>query len=201
MFDYGFKEGFLEDGSIVIFPTDTVFGLACRIYDDKAINRIYNLKNRDFNKQLSVLCSTLVSVNDLVVINERVLKLAHNFWPGPLTMVLPAQKKIYKTTNQKTIGVRIPNHSLALDLINKNGPLITTSVNKSGQKPLVDLKDIIKNFENKVDYIYKEYHTQYLNVSSTVIDLTGPEIKYIRIGTITKDQIEAVLNKKMEEVK
>lgn len=193
MIDYGFKEGFLEDGSVVIFPTDTVFGLACRLYDNKAINRIYNIKERDHSKQIAVLCENLVSVNDIAVIDERVLDLAKAFWPGPLTMILKAKDNYISNTNLKTVGIRIPNHKLALNLIKQNGPLITTSVNRSGNEPLIDLDEIIKYYSNKVDYIYKEYYTKYINVSSTIIDLTETEIKYLRIGTITKKQIEEVL--------
>lgn len=193
MMDYGFKEGFLEDGSVVIFPTDTVFGIGCMLYDDKAINRIYEIKSRDFEKKIAVLCENIVSVNNLAVIDERVLKIAHKFWPGPLTMILKAKDKYINQTGFNTVGIRIPNHRLTLNLIKQNGPIVATSVNISGKEPLVDLDSIIKHFENKVDYIFKEYQTKYLNVSSTIIDLTEDKIKYLRVGTISKEEIEDCL--------
>lgn len=200
MFDYGYEEGFLTDGSVVIFPTDTVWGLACRLYDNTAIERIYTIKDRSKTKHLAVLCDSLVSVNDIGVIDERVRKLAYAFWPGALTLILPSTKSHFEKTGDKTVGIRIPNHEAALWLIKKNGPLLTTSVNKSGSAPLMDLKEIINIFGNEVDHIYEEYNAYYLNVSSTTIDLTGDEIEYLRIGSISKEDIESVLKKDIEEI-
>lgn len=200
MFDYGYEEGFLTDGSVVIFPTDTVWGLACRLYDNTAIERIYTIKDRSKTKHLAVLCDSLVSVNDIGIIDERVRKLAYTFWPGALTLILPSTKSHFEKTGDKTVGIRIPNHEAALWLIKKNGPLLTTSVNKSGSVPLMDLKEIINTFGNEVDHIYEEYNAYYLNVSSTTIDLTGDEIEYLRIGSISKEDIESVLKKDIEEI-
>lgn len=200
MFEYGLKEGFLNDGDVVIFPTDTVYGLACRLYDIEAIERIYQLKERSKTKHLAVLCDSLISVNDIAVIDERVIKLAYAFWPGPLTLILPSTPNHIKKTGETTIGVRIPNHESALWLIKKNGPLLTTSVNKSGDKPLNDVTLIKKHFADQVDYIYEEYNAFYLNVSSTTIDLTSKDVKYLRIGTITQAQIESVLNKNIDDI-
>lgn len=200
MFDYGYEEGFLTDGSVVIFPTDTVWGLACRLYDNTAIERIYTIKDRSKTKHLAVLCDSLVSVNDIGIIDERVRKLAYAFWPGALTLILPSTKSHFEKTGDKTVGIRIPNHEAALWLIKKNGPLLTTSVNKSGSVPLMDLKEIINTFGNEVDHIYEEYNAYYLNVSSTTIDLTGDEIEYLRIGSISKEDIELVLKKDIEEI-
>lgn len=200
MFEYGYEEGFLTDGSVVIFPTDTVWGLACRLYDNAAIERIYALKERSATKHLAVLCDNLVSVNDIAIIDERVRKLAYAFWPGALTLILNSTKSHFEKTGNKTIGIRIPNHEAALWLIKKNGPLLTTSVNKSGSAPMMDLKEIIKAFGDKVDYIYEEYNAYYLNVSSTTIDLTSDNIEYLRIGSISKEAIEEVLEKDIEEI-
>lgn len=193
MLEYSLEDGFLVEGSVVIFPTDTVFGLACRLYDEAATKRIIKIKNRDERKHLAVLCDTLVTVNDLAVIDERALKLAHAFWPGPLTIILPSTKSHYEKTGFKTIGVRIPDHDGVIKLIKQNGPLVTTSVNMSGKEPMTNLNEIKKLFGDKVDYIYHEKNAFYLNVSSTTIDLTNKEPKVIREGTITKQQIKAVL--------
>lgn len=200
MLEYGLKEGFINEGEVVIFPTDTVYGLACRLYDNEAIERIYKLKERSKTKHMAVLCDSLISVNDVAVIDERVIKLAYAFWPGALTIVLPATMQHINKTLEETIGIRIPNHEAALWLIKKNGPLVTTSVNKSGDVPLNDVDEIKKHFEDKVDYIYEEYNAFYLNISSTTIDLTSDEVKYLRIGTITQEQIETVLKKDIDEI-
>lgn len=193
MDEYSLKEGFLTEGSVVIFPTDTVYGLACRLYDEVGVKRISTIKNRPLAKHLAILCDTLVTVNDLAVIDERVLKLAHAFWPGPLTLILKSSKGHFDKTGHKTVGVRIPDHSGIIRLIKQNGPLVATSVNISGEEPLTDHQEIVKKFGDKVDYIYKETNAFYLNVSSTTVDLTNKEVKVIREGTITKKMIEEVL--------
>lgn len=189
MFEYSLKDGFLTEGSVVIFPTDTVFGIACRLYDNNAVERIINIKGRDKSKHLGVLCDTLVTVNDLAVIDERALKLAHKFWPGPLTLVLNSSESHYNKSGHKTVGVRIPDHDGVIRLIKQNGPLVTTSVNYSGKDPITNTEEITKEFGDKVDHIYKEYNMTYLNVSSTTVDLTNKEPVILREGTIRKQEI------------
>lgn len=191
--DYTFEDGFMPDGSIVIFPTDTVFGIACRLYDTDAFNRISTLKN---NTQFhyAVLCDTLVSINDLAVIDERAKKLMMAFWPGALTLILRSSRSHYEKTGDDKIAVRIPNHNGALSLIKKNGPLVTTSLSTEDQDLLMDLNKIKLNYKDQVDFIYEEYNNFYLNLGSTTIDLSGEFVQYIRIGSITEDQIQSVIN-------
>lgn len=200
MFDYDLSDGFLKDGSVVIFPTDTVYGLACRLYDNEAIEKIYALKERSKTKHLAVLCDTLIAINQIAVLDSRVMKLAYAFWPGALTIILPSTKKHFNKTHEETIGVRIPNHESALWLIKQNGPLLTTSVNKSGSAPMMDIDEIKKAFKDKVDYIYEEYNADYLNISSTTIDLTTSEVKFLRVGSISEAQILEVLSKDIDEI-
>ncbi len=191
--DYTFEDGFMPDGSIVIFPTDTTFGIACRLYDNEALRRITQLKNNtQFN--YAVLCDTLVSINDLAVIDPRAKKLMMAFWPGPLTIILNSTRPHYEKTGEKKIAVRIPNHSSALSLIKKNGPLITTSLSTEDQDMLMDLVKIKANFQDKVDYIYEEYNNFYLNLGSTTIDLTENDIRFVRVGSIKESDILSVVN-------
>ena len=103
--------------------------------------------------------------------------------------------KYYEKTGNKTIGVRIPDHPGVVRLIRQNGPLVTTSVNISGEKELTNYDEIKKLFSNKVDYIYHDEKSVYLNIASTTVDLTNNEVKILREGTITKEEIEEVLNK------
>ena len=189
--DYSFEEGFMTDGSVVIFPTDTVYGLAARLYDMDAYKKIEAIKT-DKPIKYAILSDTLVSVNDLVVIDERAKKLMMAFWPGALTIILKSSRSHYEKTGQKTIGVRIPNHNAAIRLIKKNGPLLTTSVSIDDE-PLLTMDEIKKHYQTKVDYIYEEYNAYYLNVTSTTIDLSEPTIKYLRIGSISKQDIESII--------
>lgn len=191
--DYSFEDGFMNDGSVVIFPTDTVFGLACRLYDDEAIDKIHKIKKDDPSHYYAVLCDTVVSVNDLAVIDQRARALMFRFWPGPLTLILNSSLAHKERSGFEKIGVRIPNHESALELIKKNGPLITTSLNIDGSSEVLSIDEVKEKFEGVVDYIYDEYNAFYLNLTSTTVDLTGDEIKYLRIGSITKEQIEQAI--------
>ena len=139
-----------------------------------------------------MLCDTIVAINDLAIIDERAKKLMIQFWPGALTLILNSSKSHYEKTGQLKIAVRIPNHQSALSLIKKNGPLLTTSVSLD-HEPLLNMQTIKAEFKEKVDYIYEEYNAFYLNMKSTTVDLTNQQIDYIRIGTITQEQIETVL--------
>lgn len=189
-----FKEGYLKENSVVIFPTDTVYGMGCLINDEVATNKIYEIKGREQTKELAVLCSNLKQVEEIAVLSNKANKLAKAFWPGPLTIVLKTTEKYFKETNKKTIGIRIPNHQVALMLINNNGPLKTTSVNKSHQPPLNDIKKIKEEFSHLVDYIYEEQNNNYLNVSSTTINLSNDKLEFLRIGSIKEEEILEVYN-------
>ncbi|MDY0210432.1 MAG: L-threonylcarbamoyladenylate synthase [Acholeplasma sp.] len=191
--EYSLEEGFMSDGSVVIFPTDTVYGFASRLYDNEALQKIRQLKNEHTNHYFAVLCDTLVSVNDLAIIDERAKKLMMSFWPGALTIILKSSRTHFEKTGEEIIGVRIPNHQRALQLIKQNGPLVTTSITQKGQTPLMDLTLIKQYYQDKVEYIYEQYEDYNLNMLSTTVDLTEVEIKYLRIGSITREQIESVL--------
>ncbi len=189
-----FKEGYLKKNSVVIFPTDTVYGMGCLINDDKATQKIYQIKGRDQTKELVVLCSSLEEVKQLAVLSKKAEKIAETFWPGALTIILNSSEKYYKMTGKKTVGVRIPNNDTALNLIKINGPLKTTSVNKSNHPPLNDIVKIKEQFSELVDYIYEEENKNYLNISSTTISLIDNEIEFLRIGSISKERIMEVNN-------
>ncbi|MDY0277582.1 MAG: L-threonylcarbamoyladenylate synthase [Acholeplasma sp.] len=174
---------------VIIFPTDTVYGIGAGLYDEEGIKRIYKIKGRDFNKPLAVLCANLEQIETFAIVDKRVKLIAKLFWPGGLTLILKTNDSYFNKTKEKTIGVRIPKHKFAQRLLIDRGPMKTTSVNTSGEEPLNDYGVIYKKYHNVVNYIY-ENDEDIDGVSSTVIDLTE-ELKVIREGNI---KIEDILN-------
>lgn len=139
---------------IIIFPTDTVYGIGCLVDDLESVKRIYEIKQRDFSKPMAILCSDLEQVKS-VVSNKALMKeewIKH--WPGKLTLVFKKNKKIADliTAGKDTVGVRIPNHEISLGLLRKFGPMVVTSLNLSSEPSVLKFKDCLK-YENKVDYI------------------------------------------------
>ena len=178
---------------VIIFPTDTVYGIGCDIFDLEGIKRIYKIKNRSEDKPLACLCADIKQIEEIAYLSEDAKKLINLFLPGPLTIILKSKPIVIDKIGYKTIGVRIPNNKIALDILKEHGPMLTTSVNESGDVPLNEYADIKTNYNHLVDYIYNT-NTKSSNISSTVIDLTNDRLRILRIGEIPLSSIEKALN-------
>lgn len=178
---------------VIIFPTDTVYGIGCDIFDLEGIERIYKIKNRSKDKPLACLCADIKQIEDIAYLSEDARKLINLFLPGPLTIILKSKPIVLDKIGYKTIGVRIPNNKIALDILKEHGPMLTTSVNESGNVPLNEYDDIKANYNHLVDYIYNT-NTKSSNISSTVVDLTDNRLRILRIGEIPLSSIEKALN-------
>jgi len=172
-------------GKVICFPTDTVYGVGALIDDDEAIDKIYHLKNRDKSKPLAVLTGTKNIENYVLEINDFSKKLMDQYWPGALTLIFKKSNIISDkvTSGFNTIGLRMPNSNIALQILNHFGPLATTSVNISGSEPLNNVDEIIKYFKDDIDYIVIDEEVK-SNISSTVIDVTTIPFKILRQGDI-----------------
>ncbi|VEU80243.1 L-threonylcarbamoyladenylate synthase [Haploplasma axanthum] len=177
--------------NLIIFPTDTVYGIGTTLYDTLGINKIYEIKGRDFNKPIAVLCANLEQIERFAKLTDLARLIGQRFWPGGLTLILETTEEYYEKTGEKTIGVRIPNHKLALEILNENGPMKVTSINQSGEPPLNDYEIIFEKYNNVVKKIYKNNET-IQEVASTVISLVN-NFEIIREGNITKNDILEVL--------
>lgn len=177
---------------VIIFPTDTVYGIGTPIFDLEGIKRIYEIKNRPLDKPLACLCSDLEQIRSICIVSSDAIKLINKFLPGALTLILKAKKEVYEKIGYETIGVRIPNYSKAIDILKENGPMLTTSVNESGNVPLNEYDEIYKKYNDLVDYIY-DSDKQSSNHPSTVLSLVDG-IKVLREGDITLDNIKDCLN-------
>ena len=173
-------------GKIICFSTDTVFGVGALMNDVLATNKIYSLKHRDFHKPLAILASNIQDILPYTVEPQNEVKaLMEKYWPGALTIIFNKNEETENLINPefKTVGFRIPNSKVALDILDKFGPMATTSINLSGEAPLNDYKSIVDAFGDKIDFIIEDSEPS-TNVSSTVIDATTDTFKVLRAGNI-----------------
>ncbi|MFQ5762259.1 MAG: L-threonylcarbamoyladenylate synthase [Candidatus Bathyarchaeia archaeon] len=174
-------------GGLVVFPTDTVYGLGCDPFDEAAVRKLLKLKWRR-SKPLPILVSSLAKAQELAYFSEAALKLAKRNWPGPLTMVLPTRRNISDVVSAgaNTVGLRMPNSPTALKLIKLcGGALIGTSANKAGGMPPRTAQQAIKALGPGVDSVIDGGPTR-LGVSSAVVEVHGDDVRVLRKGPVEK---------------
>ncbi len=162
-------------GKIIIFPTDTVYGIGCLYNDIDSIRKIYEIKNRDYNKPMVILCANLKQVTTLIREGQKVPSYLKKYWPGKLTIIFFKNESVYDiiTSNRNTVGIRIPGNKISLEILKKYGPMVVTSLNLSNQAPITKYIDIHK-FHDKVDYIIQG--GDLYEIPSTVYDLTQKKV-------------------------
>jgi tRNA threonylcarbamoyl adenosine modification protein (Sua5/YciO/YrdC/YwlC family) len=175
----------LQRGGVIIYPTDTIYGLGCDILQHKAIERVCRIKNVDPKKaQLSFICSDLSHLSDYAKqLSTATFRLLKEYLPGPYTFILPASKMVPKILQSKkdTIGLRIPDNKIALAIINELGrPILSASLPGEMVEDYTDPEIMYENFMNEVDMVVDGGIGGI--VPSTVIDFTGPEPEVIRKG-------------------
>jgi len=174
----------LKQGGVIVYPTDTVYAYGCDINDRRAIEKIYRIKRIGRNKPLSFIFSDISEVSDYARnISDKAFKIMKKAFPGPYTLIFNSTKLVPKVaiTNQKTIGVRIPDNNIALDLVRTLGrPIMSASVNTSTGEYIVDPKDLDKIFRHEVDLVIDAGPK--VSEVSTVIDLSEGYPVIIREG-------------------
>lgn len=188
----------IKNGGIVIFPTETVYGIGTNGFNEESIRKIYELKKRDFNKPISLLVSNMEMVKMISEdISDLEYALMEEFFPGPFTIILKKKEVVpdILTANGDTVGVRMPSGEIAKKLIEyAEVPIATPSANISGKPSGTNINNIIKDFEGKVDYIIDSGESK-LGVASTIVKVVDNVPHILREGSITKEQIEEVTNK------
>lgn len=182
----------LKNDGLVVYPTDTLYGIAGNALSKKAITKVYKTKGREFRKPLSIAFHSLSQARRYVEFNPIALKLAKKFLPGPLTIILPMKYKFPKdlTFGSRNVGIRIPNNKIALELIKEcEFPITATSANISGNKNPVTVEDSIKQVGNKVDLILDGGRCK-LKKPSTVIEVTDDKVTILREGAIKKRRLK-----------
>ncbi len=173
----------LRKGGVIIYPTDTVYGLGCDIYNHEAVRRIYDIKNESETKLFSFICSDLKDISKYAKVSDYAYKTIKKLVPGPYTFVLPAAKEVPKKlwTKRKTVGIRIPDSPIALMLAKELGnPIISTSTTTRLGKRLSNPDEIRAIFDFSVDLMLSDGIQA--NESSSIIDLSGEEPNVIREG-------------------
>ncbi len=175
----------LASGGIIIYPTDTVYGLGCSVDNKNAIERIYLVKRQRTNKPFSFVCSDLTHISEYAHVSNAAFKIMKHLIPGPYTFILTATKmkqlpKIL-VSKRKTVGIRVPDSPVTLAIIKELGhPILSTSVTLENGEIVNDPDRIAENFNNVVDMIIDG--GPLVSEPSTVIDLTGEEAVVVRKG-------------------
>jgi len=179
----------IENGGVIIFPTDTVYGIGCNPYDANAVKKIYEIKSREKIKSLPVLVSSIEIVKQISIIDEFTEKIIKKYWPGPLTLILKLKDKNLKESLnlEDKIAVRIPDSVCTLKLLNKCNLLVGTSANVSGDSSFTDPQECMKNVKNYD--IFVDGGTITSKGESTIIEIENEKIHFIREGALKKEDI------------
>jgi L-threonylcarbamoyladenylate synthase len=186
----------VRSGGVVVFPTDTLYGLGAGAYCESGIRRVYEIKQRPLKMALPLLLGDVAQIHEVAAhLPDYAWRLVDRFLPGGLTLVV-CRSSIVKdiiTGGGETVAVRIPGHPVALTLIQQSGmPIVGTSANLSGQPNLLDVSEIRRQLAGKVDLIIDGGPVPG-GKESTVVDVTGELPSIIREGAISREEIAAVV--------
>ncbi|MCK9171979.1 L-threonylcarbamoyladenylate synthase [Desulfuromonas thiophila] len=184
----------LRNGGVIAYPTDTIYGIGCAIFNRKSIQRIYQIKQRDPRKPFSFICSDLAEVARYARVSNQAFKIMKRHLPGAYTFVLDATREVPEllVTRQRTVGVRIPANNIALEIVRRLGePLVTTSANLTGEATYQDPSLIHDDWGKQLDLVIDGglLHGE----PSTVISLRQDQIEILRQGCGATDWIHQLL--------
>ena len=185
----------LKNGEIIVYPTDTLYGLGADIYNDKAVHKIFKVKNRPLNMPLSVAVSDFQELQKIAFTDDKIHFLSKTFLPGKLTMILRKRDCISDliTGGLNKVAVRIPDNKIALSLVSEFGPIIATSANIHGTKTPGIISEISMQFKKDDISVYLDAG-KLAGQPSTIVDMTGKQIQLIREGAIPKRDILDAIN-------
>ena len=178
----------LQNGNIIIYPTDTVWGMGCDPFNQKAIDQLFNIKGKKL-EGLSVMFDNIEKIYDACEINKTSKKIIKEFLPGPVTLIMKSKKKFAKGVMRNgNIAVRIPMNETSIQLA-KEMPIVTTSANLHGEDIAKDIEDVKEIFGNSCFYLDGEKPK---GIESTIIDLTGNKPEITRIGALYSTILEGM---------
>jgi tRNA threonylcarbamoyl adenosine modification protein (Sua5/YciO/YrdC/YwlC family) len=181
-----------REGALIVFPTDTVYGIATRPDVAAATARLFDAKSRPRDLTLPVLAASAAHARLVALFDARADRLAAACWPGGLTLVLPRTPRSEDWDlggDRASIGVRVPAHPLALAVLAATGPLATTSANRSGALPATTCDELVAAFGGDVE-VYLCQDDPLTGTASTVVSLLGPTLEILRVGDLNPGAIE-----------
>lgn len=173
----------LRQGAVIAYPTDTMYGIGCDIFNQKAVKRIFQLKKRDKDKPFSFICSSLKDVSQYCFLSNSAYRLMKKCLPGPYTFILPAMKIVPKImlTRQKTVGIRVPDNRICQQIVDTLGnPILTTSANLEEESYLAEAFEVEERIGNRIDLIIDGEPIS--PAPSSVVSLVGEEPLVLRVG-------------------
>ena len=184
----------LNDSKVIAFPTETVMGLGVLFDDEKAYQLLNQIKRRPEDKPYTMMLGDKKDIDKYAYLSQRDRKIVEAFMPGPVTLLLKSKDNVpcFVTHNTGVIGVRVADNKSIREMISYVGkPLLVPSANRSGDKPLTNYQDVIKEFGDELAYVVKENAGN--SKPSTIIDLTHEDVKILREGPISLRDIERIL--------
>lgn len=183
----------VKNGGVIVYPTDTVYGIGCDPYNKEAVSKIFKIKNRSLIKLLPVLGYSIKELSRIVKFDPITMKIVKKFWPGQITVIAEITDfRIKDSLNlQNTVAVRVPNHKCTLSILEKLKLLVGTSANVSGTKSFTNSSECIKNI-NGYDLFVDGGKIQ-SNEESTIIQVKNEKLEIIREGAISVNRIREVL--------
>jgi len=183
----------LKNGELIVYPTDTLYGIGADIFNEDAVKKVFEVKKRPFSEPLSVAVSSHGDIEKLAHVDDRIMKIAKEFLPGPLTLVLRKKGIVpdVVTAGKDSVAIRIPDNEIALKIISEFGFITATSANIHN-KPVPSTIDKIKRIFGDKIKLYIDYGKLY-GRPSTIIELRDKKIKILREGSISLQKLKKVL--------
>jgi L-threonylcarbamoyladenylate synthase len=183
----------IQKGGIVAFPTETVYGVGIHFNDEEALERLMEAKNRDYSKAITLMVADKADISQYAYISPQAQKMINQFMPGMITLIFKKKESVRDsmTNGKSTIGIRIPDSEFVLSLLKKVGPMLVTSANLSQHSNTTSTQEVLNQLDGRIDLVVDGKTSD--NIASTVVDVSQDEIKILRAGKITKEQIEEAI--------
>lgn len=181
----------LKDGHLIAFPTDTLYGVGADTFNPKAIKKLFAAKGRPLEKGIPILLSDVEYLGDIVSqTSDLAMKLAQNFWPGPLTLILPKRDSISEIISpNENIAVRVPDNDVARKFIRAaGGAVATSSANRSGEPPALDAQEALAALGDSIAAVLDGGKVS-LGIASTIVDCTDSPPRILRQGPLTAEEL------------